>query len=133
MCFIVCTPVMQYRKWKNITMQILAHFGMCLKLIFTTLMNFKKFQNVVLGFNITGLVPKKYYENGHVPLPLNNCTWCSLLQLWWPSCYTIFVQNKIRAARRNATRVGSTSKTIKWSRKGLRIPKSPNTYRIVIF
>ena len=46
--------VTQHRKRKEtITMQILAHFGMCLQLVFITLMNFKNFKNVVLGSNVT--------------------------------------------------------------------------------
>ena len=49
-----------------ITMQILADFGICLDLIFTTLMNLKKLKiNVVLG-------QKQHYEYGHVFLPLKD-------------------------------------------------------------
>ena len=50
-CLYPCDAIPQTEE--TITMQILAHFGMCLQLIFTTLMNFKNFKKVVLGFNIT--------------------------------------------------------------------------------
>ena len=59
---------------ETIIMHIPALFCTILTAYFTTLMQSENFKNAVLGFSTMHLsqtlVPKKQYENAHVPLPL---------------------------------------------------------------